>query len=298
MKTLMKTLLRLLRLITILTVFGMAGIVLTFFLVSLTPQGQRLAVERAQAAWLPRMQNWVTQVVTSRFTDWGESPQTGQSVTRELGERYPVTVGLSLISWGLAWSAALAVAILLVRWYPSLADGYLRWFYPMAQAVPAVALLLPAAIFCLRYKFDASGKMTVGIIVLTVLLIPSATALWLSGIQRTCQSDFVRAAHARGLFRLAEIWLRHVLPNAIVSSSVLSQAAISLSQLLVDALLVESVLNIPGMAAAFVTAVTEGFCEMAATAVVTFFVPLALGVTLAEGLVLSLDPNQEVKHDA
>ena len=54
-------------------------------------------------------------------------------------------------------------------------------------------------------------------------MLPGTTALWLNGIRRVLDREFVRVAKARGISPFA-LWKRHIMPNVIVSSGVLTQA--------------------------------------------------------------------------
>src|SRR5690606_35486885 len=134
----------------------------------------------------------------------------------------------------------------------------------------------------------------VGILALTVLTLPGATALWLNGILRVLGHEYVRVARARGIAPWT-LWRRHVLPNVIVSSGVLTQSVFSLAGLVVGSAFVEGVFRLGGVAEAFIEGATRGQAELAGFATLAYFLVLAVGVLLAEGVVIYLDPDGEAR---
>jgi len=103
--------------------------------------------------------------------------------------------------------------------------------------------------------------------------------------------EFIRVARATGI-KPKHLWTRHIIPNAIASSGVLTQAAFSLAGLVVGSIFVERVFSLGGISDLFIDAIKGGQAELAATAVIVYFIPIAIGVCLAEGIVLLIAPQQ------
>src|SRR5262249_51415668 len=80
-------------------------------------------------------------------------------------------------------------------------------------------------------------------------------------------------------------------PNVVVSSGVLTQAVFSLSGLVVGSAFVEGVFRLGGVGEVFIEGATRGQAELAGFATLVYFLVTAVGVLLAEGLVIYLDPD-------
>jgi ABC-type dipeptide/oligopeptide/nickel transport system permease component len=267
----MKGLKRLLKAVVVLAAFGASAVTLTFLIVSqsdeLGEDRYRLSSERPPPpeAFGPRYSRWVRTVIGSHLTDFGQS-HTGP-VKNILADRLPVTAAISFLSWVLGWGLGLALAILLgTRW---------RSF---VQIDPRPSRFL---------------RSIAGILSLTVLMLPGTTALWLNGIRRVLDREFVRVAKARGISPFA-LWKRHIMPNVIVSSGVLTQAVFSLSGLVVGSFFVEGVFRLGGVGEAFIEGATRGQAELAGFATLVYFLVTATGVLAAEGIVIYLDPDGEL----
>lgn len=274
---------------------GAASVVLTFFLVSQQPEGKQISASGAISdPTMPfglRLGRWLDTVLGSGFTRWGGSP-TAPDVAGLLAARLPVSATVGLTSWVIGWVGGLLLAVLLCRsqrWSGWIVDRA----YPFVQAVPALTIVFLG--YTLLVSLAPGGVeslgMPVGIGILGGLLLLPATALWLNALRRELDKEHVRASRSRGL-RGRALWTRSILPNAIASSGVLTQAAFSLAGLVVGSLFVEKVFSLGGVATEFLQSIQQGQAELAATAVVIYFVPLAVGVSVAEGVVLLLQPEQ------
>jgi ABC-type dipeptide/oligopeptide/nickel transport system permease component len=292
-------LLHLVRTVLVLACFGAASVTLAFFVVSRTdelaedrllPGGERLPPPEPFG---PRFRRWVATVVGSSFADFGQS---NKVVVRQLlADRLPVTLTLAAASWGLAWGAGLALAAALATRLRDWAGPHQKLVYPMMHAVPSLVVVLLFYLVLLRFEPNASRMVRtgVGIAALVALMLPTTTALWLNGIERVLAAEYVRVLRARGLGPLS-LWLKHVLPNVIVSSGILTQAVFSLSALVVGSAFVEGVFRLGGVAETFIEGARHGHAELCAFATLLYFGITALGVLLGELVVVLLDPQGEV----
>jgi ABC-type dipeptide/oligopeptide/nickel transport system permease component len=293
---------RMLRTLLLLGGFGAAGVTLAFYVVS---QGDELADDRlrmsAEASpppedFRPRYARWVRTVIGSGLTDFGQS-HTGP-VKNVLADRLPVTAAVALSSWVIGWTLGLAVAIGLATRWRVYATFHQERIYPIAHAVPALVVVI--LFYLLLVSLDPRpGRLlrtAVGVLSLVVMMLPGTTALWLNGIQRILDREYVRVARARGISPGA-LWARHILPNVIVSSGILTQAVFSLAGLVVGSAFVEGVFRLGGVAEAFIEAATRGQAELAAFATLVYFLVTATGVLLAEGVIVALDSDGEARHE-
>jgi oligopeptide transport system permease protein len=299
----MKGLKRFLKAVLVLCVFGASAVTLTFFIVSqtdeLAEERLRLSSERPPPpeAFGPRYARWVRTVIGSRLTDFGQS-HTGP-VKDILADRLPVTAAIGFLSWVLGWGLGLALAILLGTRWRSYAALHQERIYPIGQAIPSLVVVILFYLILIQFDPRPSRfvRSLVGILSLTVLMLPSTTALWLNGIERILDREFVRVARARGISPFA-LWTRHVMPNVMVSSGVLTQAVFSLSGLVVGSAYVEGVFRLGGVGEAFIEGATRGQAELAGFATLVYFLVTATGVLAAEGLVIYLDPDGELAGES
>jgi ABC-type dipeptide/oligopeptide/nickel transport system permease component len=295
----MKGLKRLLKAVVVLAAFGASAVTLTFLIVSqsdeLGEDRYRLSSERPPPpeAFGPRYSRWVRTVIGSHLTDFGQS-HTGP-VKNILADRLPVTAAISFLSWVLGWGLGLALAILLGTRWRSFAALHQERIYPIAQAVPSLVVVIVFYLVLVQIDPRPSRflRSIAGILSLTVLMLPGTTALWLNGIRRVLDREFVRVAKARGISPFA-LWKRHIMPNVIVSSGVLTQAVFSLSGLVVGSFFVEGVFRLGGVGEAFIEGATRGQAELAGFATLVYFLVTATGVLAAEGIVIYLDPDGEL----
>jgi len=299
----MTGLIRFLKAVLVLAFFGATAVTLTFYIVSRTDE---LAEERLRLSsekppppepFLPRYSRWVGTVVGSGFTDFGQS-HTGP-VKALIADRLPVTASIGFLSWALGWGLGLMLAILLATRWREYAPLHQQGLYPIAHAIPSLVVVI--LFYLALVQFDPNPgrplRAAVGICSLVVLVVPSTTALWLNGIERIQKREYVRVAKSRGVSPFV-LWRRHIMPNVIVSSGILSQATFSLSGLIVGSAFVEGVFRLGGMAEAFIEGATRGQAELAGFATLGYFLVTAVGVLLAEGVVIALDPDGDLQREA
>ena len=78
----------------------------------------------------------------------------------------------------------------------------------------------------------------------------------------------------------------------------LTQAVFSLAGLVVGSAFVEGVFRLGGVAEAFIEGATRGQAELAGFATLVYFLVTAVGVLLAEGVVIYLDPDGELSRES
>ncbi len=298
----MKGLQRFFKTLLVLAVFGASAVTATFFIVAQTDEladdRLRMSSERApeQKPTAPRFAHWVSTVVGSGFRDFGQS-HTGP-VKNVLADRLPVTASVGFLSWSFGWSLGLILAILLATRWREYAAFHQERVYPVVHALPSLVVVILFYLALVQFEPNPSRllRTAVGILSITLLLIPGATALWLNGILRILDREYVRVARARGVSP-ATLWFRHIMPNVVVSSGVLTQAVFSLSALVVGSAFVEGVFRLGGVAEVFIEGATRGQAELAGFATLLYFLVTAAGVLMAQAVVIYLDPDGEIGRE-
>src|SRR4051812_37509626 len=189
---------RFLKALMVLSLFGASAVTLTFFVVSRTDQladdRLRLSNEKAppQEPFGPRYARWVGTVIGSGLTDFGQS-HTGP-VKEILADRLPVTASIGFLSWLFGWGLGLALAILLATRWRDYASFHQERLYPIAHAVPSLVVVILFYLILVQFEPRPSRllRTVVGILSLTVLMLPGTTALWLNGILRIVDREYVR----------------------------------------------------------------------------------------------------------
>jgi ABC-type dipeptide/oligopeptide/nickel transport system permease component len=276
--------------------FGLVGVASTFALVSRVPEGAGLnndaAIARSPLELLPRVAAWLRVLVVSWGQDWSGAGT--QNVQRQIMEGIGTTLALGSSIWLLTWGLSLLGAVFLLR-SPAAVRLFREVLYPAMQAVPALPIIL-MAFLGLSLAIAVPGdvvKGMVGVVTLTLLNAPRTLSLWLNGIERVLHAEHVRVARARGL-PPGRLWARHVLPNVLASSGIPTQMAFSAAGMVFSTFYIERVFSLGGVADTFISATVSGHAELATTASIVYFVPLALAVVAARATVRRLDPRQGV----
>lgn len=208
----------------------------------------------------------------SQYLDWlgglfrldlGRSLLTNQSVGSALGERFGVTVPLTVLAFVITALVALPLGIWSGLRHDRPAGVVISFVSQAMAAVPALWTgLLLIVVFgkgvgligmLPSNGFPDDGWASPGE-ALQALLLPALTIGLIEGVVLlrfvrsavldAVNQDYVRAAAARGLTRTGAL-LRHGLPN--VGLSLISISALQIAALVTGAVVVESLFNLPGV---------------------------------------------------
>lgn len=240
--------------------------------VMLGPQASESQVD------LLRAQLGLDKPLPVRYGEWlwgllsfnpGTSYAYNMSVSELIGQRLPVTLGMSAIAMVMVIIISYPLAILSARKPGRLGDQICSVIGHVLFAIPPyvaslLLILLASSLFSL---------LTVGTYVkpsddflgyVGCLLLPSfAIALpkiamsfkfLRSSIIEQRNADYVRTSKSHGLSDL-KILVRHVLPNSNVSS--ITIISIILSDILGGSLIVEQVFNLPGLGRLLLSAISR-----------------------------------------
>lgn len=193
--------------------------------------------------------------------DFGTSLTTGQPVLHMIGERFPLTLQLSVLSMTLALLIGIPLGILSAVKKDSLWDNLGTLLSLLGLSIPGFWLgmlfLLAFAVAIPIFPLFGSGT-------LKHLILPSITlsmALLAVLVRHTRNSliaelekEYVIAARAKGLSRNAVVF-RHALKNALLP--VITITGIQFGSVLGGAVIIEQVFSLPGLGRLVLTAVNQ-----------------------------------------
>ncbi|MDU0367348.1 ABC transporter permease [Microbacterium sp. KSW4-17] len=234
--------------------------------------------------------------------DFGESIRTGRSVAETIGQRFPATVTLGVLSFLVALFAAvplgIGAAVALQRPGRKVADAAVSGVLGMLIAVPGFLLAVGLiALFAVQLRWlPAAGWGTPQDAVLPVLALALGPMAYLARIVQVEMSGVLGATYmttARAK-RLPGhlVYLRHALPNIITAS--LTVSGLLLSGMIAGTVLIETVFAIPGMGGVMVPAVGAKDYPIVQGLVIVYAL-IILGVNLLVDLILvTVDPRSSI----
>lgn len=192
--------------------------------------------------------SWIRRALLG---DFGLSYRLNKPVTELVMQSFAITLTLgasALILGGLV-GVGLGVTAALRR--GSIYDHFVLLFSTIGQAIPAFWLaLMLVVVFSVNLRWlPVSGYGSVShavlpVTVLSLITVPAVIRLSRSAMIEVMESDYIRAARAKGL-GMTYIVLKHALRNAL--GPVLSLSAVQLGVLLSGSVAIETVFSINGI---------------------------------------------------
>jgi len=232
-----------------------------------------------------RYGRWATDALRG---DLGPSLYSSRTISADIAERFPVTLGLALLSLLVALLISIPAGILAAVKRGTWFDRASTTGASLGLAIPnywlAVMLILVFSIWrqwlpavgYTPFGEDAVGwlkSMTLPAIALGSSAAAQLTRQLRSALAETLQQDYIRTARAKGL-RGWKVVGKHGLKNAAVAF--VTVAGLQVSLLLGGAVLVEEIFGLPG------------FGQLAVTAVRNQDIPMIQGVVLVGAVVVIL----------
>lgn len=209
---------------------------------------------------------WLGDAVTG---DLGRSLQGGASVSGLLVDRFPVTLGLALVSIVISLVIAVPAAIIAATRKGSAVDRLITLLASAGIAVPTFWLGLMLIIAFSLYlrvlpstgyvPFSESPTEWLKHIVMPAFTLAAAPAAEIARQLRASlidilDQDYVRTATAKGLSQRSVV-MKHALKNAGVPA--MTMVGLQLTFLLGGSVIVEQIFGIPGLGALSITAVLQ-----------------------------------------
>lgn len=266
--------------------------------------------------------NYVRDFVSG---NWGRSYAMGDSVRNLLGDRFPATIELGLMAFGLAVLFALVLGMVGSYTQSRFVKRMLQVIAGFSIGVPSFWLglillivgfeglgifpgpygrlppgMVPPAHITGLYTLDAllAGNPGLFFESLRFLILPAITLgllpfgfllrLFWANLDDLSNEPFVLVMRSRGITRLS-VFLRYTVPNAIVPT--LTASGMILGQMLAGSVLVERIFNWPGAGAL----VTQGILQQDYSVVQTFILLSAIifitANLLVDILTAAIDPR-------
>ena len=200
--------------------------------------------------------SWTGQVVRGNL---GRSYSTGRPVLRELAERAPYTLALTLPAILLALLIALPTGTWAAARHRGVVDHAVRAGSLAGACLPSFwSALVLITVFAVRLSWfpvaGASGLRSQVLPIVTLALAPAAilTRFTRAAVLGALGTDHVRTARAKGLKESQILW-RHAVPGALVP--VVTATGVVVGGLLAGDAVVETVFSWPGVGLLSVNAI-------------------------------------------
>ncbi len=243
-------------------IFGMEGVT------KMTPK-QRASMERALGLddpYVVQYGKWLRDIGTGKF---GKSLLRGDSVTRFVVRRGPITLEIAVIGIFLSWVVGFPVGIISALRPNTLLDFASRVVSILFVAIPGFwlgLLIVVALILWFNYKAPIvpvylwqdpweNIQMVIGPgLVIGLGFAGFVARMARSSLLEVIREDYVRTARAKGL-REQLVVVRHALPNAILP--VLTWSGLFLGVALGGTVAIEKAFGVPGLGTTMVDAILD-----------------------------------------
>ena len=189
-----------------------------------------------------------------------------QSIITLVMDRLPFTLAIVAYSTIIALAIALPFSILAAVYRGRLIDNVIRQIFVVLIAMPPFWLCYMLIIWlALNMGWFATGGVGIGFwtnvnrLFLPSLVVGLSTAALIQQSLRaalidTMKADYIDTARAKGL-RRHETFLRHVLPNSLIST--ISIIGVRVSWIVGGTVIVEKIFSVPGLGSLLIDAVVS-----------------------------------------
>lgn len=208
-------------------------------------------------------------LVNALHGNLGSSLSTGQPVTQQIEQRFPVTFGLVVASAIVALVVGIPVGVLSGIRPQGVLDGGARTFTTLGLAIPSFWLaIILVSIFAVHWKiFPTTGytaitasfagwvkDITLPAVTLGLLVSASLARQLRASLIDVLDTPYVRTAWAKGGTRRS-VLLKHALKNAAMP--VVTVFGIQVGYLLGGAVIVEQIFALPGLGTYMLAGITD-----------------------------------------
>lgn len=256
-------------LLAILTVFIIS--VITFFAMNAIPGGPFnkekasnptviAALEARYNLDKPVPEQYVMYIKNILHGDFGVSLKNGRDISSIFSESFPISAKLGLLAAGLAIILGLvlgSIAALMRNRWP---DRIIVFFITLITAMPSfVVATLLLYFFCMKLGWVSAFSAGDNQVLLPVLALAMSPMAYITRLTKTSMldalgQDYIRTAKAKGVSQLKVIFV-HGLRNALIP--VITYVGPMIAGILTGSMVVESIFNIGGLGAKFVSAINN-----------------------------------------
>lgn len=256
-------------LLAILTVFIIS--VITFFAMNAIPGGPFnkekasnptviAALEARYNLDKPVPEQYVMYMKNILHGDFGVSLKNGRDISSIFSESFPISAKLGLLAAGLAIILGLvlgSIAALMRNRWP---DRVIVFFITLITAMPSfVVATLLLYFFCMKLGWVSAFSAGDNQVLLPVVALAMSPMAYITRLTKTSMldalgQDYIRTAKAKGVSQLKVIFV-HGLRNALIP--VITYVGPMIAGILTGSMVVESIFNIGGLGAKFVSAINN-----------------------------------------
>lgn len=236
---------------TIFVLIHLSGDPTTGFLAPGSSDQVRDAVRVRLGLDQPLAEQYVRFLGNAVTGDFGSSWRDRQPALRTVLDRLPATLALGTAAATIAILGGTGLGIAAAMLRPGILRTFVRVFAMGGQAIPAFWLgTIGIVVFAVRLGWLPSsgneGSQSLVLPAFTLAAHPGSmiARLLQSALLGSRSSSYVAVAHGKGLSR-RYVWLRHMLPNAIIPA--LAYIGLQASLLVGGAIVIESVFAYPGV---------------------------------------------------
>lgn len=232
--------------------------------------------------------------------DFGKSYMSGQSVTKELLDRFPTTILLTLLAAVVSSIIGISLGIVSAVKQYSWIDYLTRSFAIFGISMPSFWLgMMLILLFSINLKWlPSSGFYGPSYWVLpacTLGIITSASIMRMtrSSMLEVLRQDYIRTARAKGQTE-NKIITRHALKNALIP--IITTIGISIGRNLGGAVVVESVFSVPGIGKQMVDAISDRNYELVQGGVMLIAFAYGIVNLIVDILYAYVDPRVKSRY--
>lgn len=244
----------------------------------------------------PLAEQYVRFLGNALTGDFGASWRDRQPALQAVLDRLPATLLLGTAAATIAISGGILLGIAAAMMRPGMLRWFVRIFAMGGQAIPAFWLgTIGIVVFAVRLGWLPSsgnqGFLSLVLPAFTLAAHPGSmiARLLQSALLDVQSSSYVAVAHGKGLSRRS-VWLRHMLPNALIPA--LAYIGLQASLLVGGAIVIESVFAYPGVGRLALQATMDRDVPvMHAFVIVTVVLVSAINL-IVDLIAVALDPRQ------
>jgi ABC-type dipeptide/oligopeptide/nickel transport system permease component len=248
-----------------------------------------------------RYLNWLTSFLSGN--PGNSYTFRGEAISTLVGDRFPVSITLALLSLFLILLISVPVSLLTVKREAGVTDRIVNIFTAAGISTPGFFLgLLFIWIFGFIFKIFIPGLYIdytdsffgfLGSLFFPALAIAIPNAAIMikflrSSLFAELQSDYVRTAKSKGAGRLY-IMRRHVLKNALIPA--VTMFGMIIAEVFSGSIIIEQVFTIPGIGRLLITAISSRDYPVIQALMVYIAFIVVFANTLADIVIMIIDPR-------
>ena len=247
---------------------------------------------------------WLNGVVHGKF---GISTQYKVEVGKLLGEKFPVTISLAILTILMIAAIGIPLGVWLAKAKNQKLQNFIAFITQMVMSIPSfflgmvLTLIFGILLKCftpgayVSYKDDFAAFLGYLILPAVAIALPKISMVakfTLSSVKREMELDYVRTAYSKGAVR-NYVFRNHILKNALMP--VITFMGMVIAEVLAGSIVVEQVFNLPGVGRMLVAAI--GYRDLyVVQAIILYIVTVVIVINCLVDIIYQLiDPRVHLK---